>query len=170
MRRLYFLIPNVENARRIVDKLLLARVEERHIHMVAKEGIPMEGLPEARFIDKGDFIPALARGAAVGAVTGAIAGFVAVYFSHQEIILDVNTVVLVAALAGVIVGGLAASIIGMDTPNSRIVRFQGAIAQGEILMMVDVPKSKVDAISDLMKGDHIKIASQGTEPTIPAFP
>ncbi|BAW80720.1 hypothetical conserved protein [Candidatus Nitrosoglobus terrae] len=170
MRRLYFLIPNVENARKVVDKLLLARVEERHMHAVAKEGIPMEGLPEARFIDTGDLIPALARGGAIGAVTGAVTGFVAVYFSRHEIILDINTVVLVAALAGVFVGGLAASIIGMDTPNSRITRFKQAIAEGQILMMVDVPKNKVDIISDLMKSDHIKIESQGTEPTIPAFP
>ena len=47
MRRLYFLVPNVESAKKINDELLLARVEERHIHIIAKEGTPMEDLPEA---------------------------------------------------------------------------------------------------------------------------
>lgn len=47
MRRLYFLVPTVDSARKLNDELLLARVEERHIHVIAKEGTPMEDLPEA---------------------------------------------------------------------------------------------------------------------------
>jgi hypothetical protein len=34
MRRIYFLVPSVASARLIVDELLLARIEERHIHIV----------------------------------------------------------------------------------------------------------------------------------------
>ena len=42
MRRLYFLVPDIEHTRTIVDELLLARVDEKHIHIVAKEGTPLE--------------------------------------------------------------------------------------------------------------------------------
>lgn len=55
MRRIYFLVPDLDTTRKIVDELLLARVEERHIHIVAKSNIPLENLPEATFL----FVPAL---------------------------------------------------------------------------------------------------------------
>jgi hypothetical protein len=42
MRRLYFLVPEVETAKTIVDELLLARIEERHIHIVAKDHHALE--------------------------------------------------------------------------------------------------------------------------------
>ena len=37
MRRLYFLIPTVDSAKTIVDELLLARVEQRHMHIAAAD-------------------------------------------------------------------------------------------------------------------------------------
>ena len=46
-RRIYYLLPNLASARRAMDDLLLGRVEERHIHFVAKAGTPMDGLHEA---------------------------------------------------------------------------------------------------------------------------
>lgn len=169
MKRLYFLVPNVENARKIVDELLLARVEERHIHVVAKEGTPMEDLPEAGLMDKGDFIPALERGIAIGGATGALAGLVAVTFPPAGIVLG-GGAILATALAGAGIGGWASSMIGVDAPSSRIEEFEQAVEQGKILMMVDIPKDKVDAISDLVKKHHPKVEIHGTEPTIPYFP
>jgi hypothetical protein len=169
MKRLYFLVPNVENVRKIVDELLLARVEERHIHVVAKEGTPMEDLPKAGITDKGDLIPALERGMAIGGATGALAGLVAVTFPPAGIVLG-GGAVLATALAGAGIGGWASSMIGVAAPNSRIEEFEQAVEQGKILMMVDVPKDKVDTISDLVKKHHPKVEIHGTEPTVPPFP
>ncbi|HET9023545.1 MAG TPA: DUF1269 domain-containing protein, partial [Burkholderiaceae bacterium] len=45
MRRIYFLLPDVASARAIVNELLLARIEERRIHVLAREGTPLEDLP-----------------------------------------------------------------------------------------------------------------------------
>jgi hypothetical protein len=36
MRRIYFLVPSVPSAKRIVDELLLARIRPSHIHVVAR--------------------------------------------------------------------------------------------------------------------------------------
>ena len=38
MKRIYFLVPNLEITKKIVDDLLLSRIEERHLHVVAKRG------------------------------------------------------------------------------------------------------------------------------------
>ncbi len=169
MRRLYFLVPSVDSARKINDELLLARIEERHIHVIAKQGTPMEDLPEARLAQRSDLIPALERGAAIGGATGIAAGIIAITFPPAGLILG-GGAILAIGLAGVGLGALMSSMIGVDVPNSRIHQFQDAIEQGELLMMVDVPKDRVDEIDDLVKKHHPEAEIEGTEPTIPPFP
>jgi len=169
MRRLYFLVPNVGSAKKIVDELLLARVEEKHIHVIAKEDTPMEDLPEAKLAQRSDVVPALERGIAIGGATGVLAGIIAVTFPPAGLALG-GGAVLGIALAGVGVGTLMSTMIGVDVQNSRIKQFQDAIEKGELLMMVDVPKNRVDEVDDLVKKHHPEAEIKGTEPTIPAFP
>jgi hypothetical protein len=49
MRRLYFLVPDTQVGKKVVDELLLAHIEWKHIHVVARRGTPLENLPEASF-------------------------------------------------------------------------------------------------------------------------
>ena len=49
-RRLYYVMPDLECARKIMNDLLLARIEERHIHCLARPGTSMEGLHEANVL------------------------------------------------------------------------------------------------------------------------
>ena len=70
MRRIYFLSPDIATTKQIVDDLLLALIEERHIHVVAKRGTELEDLPEANLLQKSDFVPAVERGLAVGGSAG----------------------------------------------------------------------------------------------------
>jgi hypothetical protein len=105
MRRLYFLAPSVDTAGAIVDDLLLARIEERHIHLIAKEGTPLGDLPEASLLQKSDFIPAIEKGLAVGGATGVVAGIVATTFPPAGLVLG-GGAVLAIALAGAGVGAL----------------------------------------------------------------
>lgn len=169
MRRLYFLVPNVECAQKIHNELLLARVEERHMHVIAKQGTPMEDLPEARLAQQSDLIPALERGTVVGGLTGLVAGIIAVTFPPADLVLG-GAAVLTTGLAGVGFGALMSTMIGVSVPNTRLRRFRDAIEQGELLMMVDIPKHRIAEIEDLIKSHHPEADIQGTEPRIPAFP
>lgn len=169
MRRLYFLVPNVECAQKIHNELLLARVEERHMHVIAKQGTPMEDLPEARLAQQSDLIPALERGTVVGGLTGLVAGIIAVTFPPADLVLG-GAAVLATGLAGVGFGALMSTMIGVSVPNTRLRRFRDAIEQGELLMMVDIPKHRIAEIEDLIKSHHPEADIQGTEPRIPAFP
>lgn len=170
MRRLYFLVPSVESAKQIVDELLLARIEERHMHVIGKEGTDLEDLPEATFVQKTDLVPGLERGIAVGGVTGILAGLAAVTFPPAGVVLAGGAVLLSGALAGAGVGAWIASMVGAGMPNSRLKQFQDAIEQGELLMLVDVPKARVDEIDERVKRHHPEAEIEGTEPTIPPFP
>ncbi|HHZ87809.1 MAG TPA: ammonium transporter [Chromatiaceae bacterium] len=168
-RRLYFLLPDVETSRQVVDELLLARIEERHIHALAKDGTQMEDLPEAGLLEKSDFVHGIEQGLAVGGVTGMLAGLVAITFPPAGLILG-GGAVLATTFAGAGVGAWVSGMVATDIPNSRLTEFESQVKAGDILMMVDVPKDRVDDISSLVKKHHPEADMHGTEPTIPAFP
>ena len=169
MRRLYFMVPSIDTANTVVDELLLKRVDEHHIHVVAKEGTPMGDLPEANLFQKSDFIPAMERGLAVGGITGLLAGIAAISFPPLGVVFG-GGAVLGTSLAGAGIGAWMSGMIGMDVPNSQIEKFEAAIEKGEILMMVDVPKERVAEIEALIQQHHPDADMGGTEPHIPAFP
>ncbi len=169
MRRIYFLLPDVDVARKIVDELLLSRIAEKDIHVIAKEGTEMADLPEASLAQKSDVIPAFERGIAVGGATGLLAGVAAVTFPPAGLVLG-GGALLGIALAGTGFGALMSTMIGVSAPNSRHAQFEEAIKNGELLMLVDVPKARVDEIEELVKQHHPDADIEGTEPTIPAFP
>jgi hypothetical protein len=168
MRRIYFLAPNIEVSKTIVDELLLARVEERHIHVLAKRGTPMENLPEATYQQKSDFIPALEQGVALGGLTGMLAGLVAMALPGGLVLA--GGALLATTLAGAGVGAWMSSMVGSSIGNRRIQQFEEAIENGAFLFMIDVPKDRVDEIEDLIKKHHPDAEFGGTEPRIPAFP
>lgn len=168
MKRIYFLVPNLDIAHKVVNELLLARIEERNIHIVARKGTPLEDLPEASLLQRKDVIPAFQQGVALGGLTGALAGIVAVALP-TGLVLG-GGAVMVLSLAGAGVGGWASSMIGSSVDNRQIQQFEEAIERGELLMMVDVPKARVEEIEELIMNHHPEVDCEGTEPTIPAFP
>lgn len=169
MKRLYFLLPDVDAARRVVEDLLIRRVEERHIHLVARSGTPLEDLPEANLAQKTDLIPSIERGVAIGGATGAIAGLIAIAIPPAGLILG-GGAILALAVTGAGFGAWASSMFGISIPNSQIKHFEEAIENGNILMMIDVPKQQQQEITELIKTHHPEAQVHGIEPTIPPFP
>ncbi|VAW74656.1 hypothetical protein MNBD_GAMMA13-1177 [hydrothermal vent metagenome] len=168
-RRLYFLLPNVARARQVVDELLLARIDDHHIHVMAREGISLGDLPEANLMQRSDFIHGTEIGLSVGGATGILAGLVALTFPPGGIALDSWTL-LVTAVAGAVIGAWVSGMIGTDIPNSRLKEFRSSVDEGWILMMVDVPKDKLETVTDMIRRHHPEADMHGIEPTIPAFP
>ena len=169
MRRLYFTLPHLKTTEAIVNELLLKRIDDHHIHVIAKEGTALGELPEATLFQKSDFIPALERGLAVGGITGVLAGIAAVTFPPAGLVLG-GGAILGTSLAGAGIGAWISGMIGVGVPNSQIQKFEKAIEAGEILMMVDVPKARVEEIEQLVYSHHPDAEMGGTEPNIPAFP
>jgi len=168
-RRLYFMVPDTRSARQIRDELLLARIENNHIHVMARDGMSLEDLHEASVLQKTDFVHGAETGLAVGGGIGIIAGLVAVFFPPAGVDLQLVTILL-TALIGAAFGAWVASMVASAIPNSRLKAFESAIAAGHILMMVDAPAGRVDEIRKLIAAHHPEAMSSGTEPTIPAFP
>ena len=168
MKRIYFLVPNIGITKKIVDVLLLARVDQRHIHVLAKRDTPLEGLPEASFLQKSDFVPALGRGMVFGGLTGIVLGAIVMAFPG-DLVLNGGTI-LATFLIGIGLGAWISSMVGSSIGNSQIKHFAPAIENGDFLMMVDVPRGRVDSIEDLVKQRYPEATYEGTEPMMPAFP
>jgi len=168
-RRLYFLLPDVASATRTADDLLLARVEDRHMHCLARRGTDLGELHEASYLLKTD----LMRGAALGLVLGALAGVILGYMIVNHPPEGTHPGLLAAVLAtlfGSVLGLWMGSMAATAVPNSRLRQFDGDLARGKVLMVVDVPYEKVDQIRDTVAARHPEVLATLQETRYPAFP
>lgn len=168
-RRLYFLLPDMPSAHRMLDEMLLARIEVGHIRFLAQRGTLDNDLPEAGLLQKTDFVHGAQTGIVTGGLCGALGGALLVFFPPEGLHLQLVTV-LIAALLGVLFGAWTSSLAASSVPNSRLSTFHAEIERGKVLMMVDVPMRRVREISDLVARRHPEAIPGGFEPTIPAFP
>jgi len=164
------MLPDLASAKRTMDDLLLARISEQHMHFVAREDADMTGLHEANVLQTSDVIRAAQVGLVVGGAVGALLGIVAAIFF--PIVGDKPQwgIAAVLAMLGAAFGAWSSSMIGASTPSHRLKRFESAIEQGQILLMVDVPRSRVDEIEGRLQALHPEARHEGVEPNIPAFP
>jgi hypothetical protein len=167
-KRIYFLLPNTRRAKAMFNELLLARIEERHIHTMAKEGTGLDGLPEATVLQRSDAVHAAGLGLLVGGFTGAAAGGFELAFPPTGLSMGFG-VVLAMSLLGAIMGVWVAGMIGSSAPSTHLQRFAGDIENGKVLLIVDVPHRRVEEITALI-GKHPDADVRGLHPTIPAFP
>ena len=162
MRRIYFLVPTADSAKRIVSELLLHHIEERNIHVLAKQGVTLDELPEAGLLHKSDFWPSLEQGIAMGAATGLLGGLVAMVLP-TGLVLG-GAAVLAITLAGAGVGGLMSSMVGVDIGNRRVEQYQDAVERGELLLIVDVPRDRVEDVEALVRRHHPDAECEGVDP------
>jgi hypothetical protein len=159
-RRLYFLLPDVESAKRTADDLLLARVEDRNMRFLAKRGTALDPLHEAGYLDKTDVIHGAAVGLALGGIIGALAGALVVAYPPEGTSPEL-VAVLIGMLLGAPLGAWMASMAGAAVPNSRLKQFAADIEAGRVLMMVDVPFRRVVEITELVVSRHPEAVPRG---------
>jgi hypothetical protein len=168
-RRLYFLLPDVASATRMSNDLLLARVEDRHMHFLARRGTDLGELHEASYLIKTDCM----RGAAIGLAFGLLGGalFGAFVVNHPPDGTQPGlTLAFFLALLGAVLGVWMGSMAATAVPNSRLKRFGDEIAHGKVLMIVDVPYERVDSIRDAVAARHPEVLGSSQETRYPVFP
>ena len=164
MRRIYFLVPNIEITHKIVDELKADGIEENHIHVLAKRDTPLEGLPEAGVTIKTDFIPAVERGLALGGTTGLLVGLAGLRFAGFVI---AGGPILGVIIAGATIGSLVGGLLGMSLGNTMLRQFEEAIEQGELLVLVDIPLDRIESIRRLVIKHHPEAEFEGLDPIFP---
>jgi hypothetical protein len=168
-RRLYFVLPDLGSAIRTANDLLLARIEDRNMHFLAKRGMSLGELHEANYFQKSDLRHSMQIGFILGGCLGFVVG-IYIYLTPPEGANLQLVTILIATVVGALFGAWAASMIGISTPNTALKRFEAEIGEGRVLLMVDVPKDRVEEIQELVHRSHPEASDHGLEPTIPAFP
>ena len=169
MRRIYFLVPDVAVGKKVVDELLLSHIEWKHIHVVGRRGTPLEDLPEASAWQKSDIIPAMLRAVPIGGGAGILCGLVGLALQPGLVIAG-GGILLASSLAGVGLGVFLGGMVGLNVGSTRLKAYEAAIEHGELLVIADVPRDKVDEITARIKKVHPAAEPEGTEPRVPAFP
>ncbi len=146
-KRQYYLLSSISKAQQLVDELLLARINESHMHVVAKEKAPLGNLPSASPLQTSNLIHSIESGLVVGGITGLFSGIAITMALPVDGIL--GAVTLACMLAGSIIGSWASSMVGSSTPNPNLKKYQSAINEGQILLIVDVPANRAGEISSI---------------------
>lgn len=168
-RRLYVVLPDMASARQTANDLLLARIEDRHMHFMSRRDVELGELHEASFLQKTDVRHAFFLGAGIGVVGGAAVGVVLKMTSLGGFSFDVGTLIL-CTVGGLLLGAWMSTLIGVSTPSVKLKAFEDELEAGKILLMVDVPHSRVDEIHELLNKRHPEAVDRGIDLTMPAFP
>ncbi|HEV8692203.1 MAG TPA: DUF1269 domain-containing protein [Ideonella sp.] len=168
-RRLYVVLPDVASARQTADDLLLARIEDRHMHFLSRRDVSLGELHEASFLQKSDVRHAFFLGSGIGVVGGAAVGVFLKMTSLGGYNFDVGTLIL-CTFAGLLLGAWMSTLIGVSTPSVKLKAFDEELEAGKILLMVDVPHSRVEEIHELLHQRHPEATDRGVDLTMPAFP
>lgn len=168
-QRLYFMLPDIPSARGMLDELLLARIEIRHMRFWAADNTLPDDMPDASFWHKTDLTHGAQNGMIAGAILGLLFGIWLVYFPPEWIHLNMLAL-LVSTAVGLVLGGWMAGMAAAALPNSRLENFLGEIAKGKVLLIVDVNFRRVPEIEDLIAKRHPEAKFGGVESHIPVFP
>ncbi|WP_211197942.1 hypothetical protein [Permianibacter fluminis] len=158
MKRLYFLVPDVDTAARLVDELREIGTKDADIAMVGKDHHALETahLHEAGTFTNSDFGHAVARGVALGGGTGLLAGIAAVTFPPAGLVLGGGAILGMGAL-GAGFGAWASSLIGISVPERGVKRYEEAIDNGNLLMLVDVPRWQAESVCAVIRSHHPEV-------------
>jgi hypothetical protein len=149
-RRLYFLFPDAQKARRAVEELDQAGIDRTHIHALAKEGVALPGLPGATPLQKADWGHRIERMLWGGnlAIFGIALLFVVVALPAGF------PGAMVFALAVMLATFAAGAAFALKVPHVHLGEFRDALAHGEVLLMVDVPRGRVSEVEDRVHRHH----------------
>jgi hypothetical protein len=167
--RMYVTLPDLSSARKLANDLLLARIEDKHMHFLARRGTELGELHEASYLQKTDAVHGAFTGLVIGGVVGVVVGLLLVNFPPGGVSIQL-VAVLIAAIIGSGLGIWLASMVGLQVPNSRLRGFEKEIEAGKILLMLDVPSGRYEEVREVIARTHPEALDRGNEPTVPAFP
>ena len=161
-RRLYFLVPNIDTAHAVVDKLKQNDVSEDDMSVVARDSVQTSDLPQADVSETSDLVGSAERGAAAGGVTGVVAGLAAMAFPPAGLAIG-GGLVAATGVVGAGFGAWASSMIGIRHDNEQIEAYEKALDDGQVLIMVDVAAERVDEIERIIQQAAPSAKIEGTD-------
>lgn len=163
-RRLFFLFPDEEHAQDVVDELVYRRIPKRRIHAIAR-GVELKTLPEATERQKND---------TAFRVENLLWRANLAVFVLALLVFIVSLVVgaffwIIAAVAVMLLTFFAGEQFVVHVPDVHLTEFTDALSHGEILLMVDVPRSRALEIDYYVRHSHPEAVTGGVSWSVDAF-
>jgi hypothetical protein len=161
-RRLYFIFSDKQQAQQAVTDLTHAGVDPGHIHALAHDAVDLGTLPAATGPQRRDLAWRLENVVwrsnlalfALG-LLGLLAG---VYFGSTALSMLALTLMLATSIGG--------ALFAHRIPDAHLDEFRGALAHGDIVLLVDVPRRRHGEIDEIMRRRHPEAVPAGSSWTI----
>ena len=164
-RRLYFVIPDESQAVQVVADLNAGGVERQHIHAIAGKGVMLTKLPPANARQLHDTAWRIERAWWTGNLSLFFLALLGLVFSIAQG-APAGAVISVAFMVLTFVAG---ALFALRVPDTHLDEFRGALSHGEVLLMVDVPRSRVAGVEEIVSRRHPEAVPGGTGWTIGAL-
>lgn len=164
MRRLFFLLPEVESARSVVKELRTLGVPESHMHAVSSIAKPLHGLPKAGVWQTTELAHGLEWGLGLGITAGFIGVWLAMKFQPGGLHIG-GEALAIGALAGGLFGALVSALMKSDEHNHELNDYQAEIERGEILLIVDVPLAHLETMQKAILKHHSEARIKVADPS-----
>jgi hypothetical protein len=156
-RRLYFLFPRPRHARHAVAELQETGIPRADIHLVARDCRELEGTPvatEAQQTDRVWWIERLYWNINLAVFFAALAALgLALWADRVEAAL--------AALAVMLLTFVTGERFAVRVPHAHLAEQRVPLRHGEVVVMVDVPASRVREIEQLIERLHPEVGIGG---------
>ena len=155
MKCMYYLAPTLEDTKGISEDLHDAGVNDWFLHVVSKDeaGLKREKLHSSNYLETLDFIRDGFLGANIGFIIGVLGAGLLAYFQPfgPDVPMFVYLIVVVVATCfGAWEGGL----LGVNTANQKLKRWQEQIDAGKYLILIYAHKGQGEAIKAMMLDKH----------------
>ena len=156
MRRLYFLLPDVKSCEVVIEEIESQGVAHNHIHVIASVVQDIKGLPEATIWQKTELAHGIEWGVGLGGTAGLLGTMLVVAFPPAGLVLGGGSLIAGAA-AGAGLGAVMMGLMKTFEHNHDIDDFKPELDHGEILLMVDVPKTDVEETTQNILKHHPEV-------------
>ncbi|MHB8427940.1 MAG: hypothetical protein ACYDGU_09275 [Acidiferrobacterales bacterium] len=164
-RRLFFVLPDEAHTMQVVHDIEASGIDRSHIHAVPGHGVTLTQLPTATPRQQHD---AAGRIEKMAWITNLVIFFIALTGLIQTLARNSvpwTVVALLVAAATVIAGVLFASLV----PDTHLGDLHSALSHGDIVLMMDVPKTRVREIEGVAERHHPEVTVGGVGWTIGAL-
>lgn len=154
--RLYFLIPDREHAREVVNELVAQGVSRQQMHTLAGKGQSTTGLPGVNHHQRNDYAGRIEFWSwRINLLVFLLAAIVLAMMIWQQTGLWALLPLLVM-LGSFVLGERFTHL-----PNVHLQEFRDALRHGEILLMIDIPRNRVSEIEHRVQSHHPEAVSGG---------
>jgi hypothetical protein len=151
--RVFFLVEDIEAAKRLVPDLRRLGIEDPDLHVIASESIALEPLPEPDIIHRSDLVNAARRGAVTGGTLGLVGGLVALTVPVAGLTVGGGAVLASTAL-GTALGTWFSTLVGVSVPNQDVEQYRDRIDRGEVMIIADLEPEQEPLFTGLMADRH----------------